>query len=117
MAEHIKKAIAVIDQEAEESRDANIKQIAQVLIEAVSLRDDIALSYLQGSQKISGAFAKVREAARKTGGAVSDEDAYKIMFEHLGMQGLRVRTKLVVVEDERPAQAKPARLNLADFLS
>jgi len=113
---YIDEAIAIIDKEAEESTDTNIKLIAQIMIEAVGKSESIAQGFLTTNKTIKDAFAKVRSAAQKTNGAISDEDGYKIMFEFFGIKGLRVRTRLIV-EDEPQETEKPQRLNFADFLS
>jgi len=119
MTELQERAIARLDEQAEKSSDANIKQIAQVLIEAAGKSDAGAERFLEEGLTIAGAFGKVREKARGSGnsGAVSDEDAYEIMFGYYGIKGLRVRTRLVV--EGAPAESEKKRggiVSLADFL-
>jgi len=119
MTELQERAIARLDEQAEKSTDTNIKQIAQVLIETAGKSDAAAERFLIEELTINGAFGQVKNKARSAGycAAISDEDAYEIMFGYYGIKGMRVRTRLVVEEaPEESAKKRGGIVSLADFL-
>lgn len=108
------------EEQAKKKSDANINRIHEFLIDMVTANPELAEKIMAKKGVLDGALAQIKGAAKKNGGGVPDDVAFREVLKWLGIEGYEVvmkpEVRKVGTPEEPAAKKKKTYLDLDDFL-